>query len=67
MRVRNVVVLFGMVMGVAVLMSAGMRVGATLLIVGGVATGVVLVTNIVWINTVVFKLTQEELNRGAKS
>jgi hypothetical protein len=63
-RLRTVVVLLGMVAGVAVLVSVGVRIGLSLMIVGGVATAVVLLFNLVWVNTVVFRLTQEELNRG---
>jgi hypothetical protein len=50
-----------MVIGAAVLMSGGLSVGPSLMIVGGVSTVLLLVWNFVWVNTILFRLTQEEL------
>src|SRR5262245_13856897 len=61
-RARNIVVLLAMALGTGLLNAiAGMQVGLALMIVGAAATVFVLVWNLVWVNTVLFRITQEEM------
>lgn len=61
MRARNVIVILVMVIGPAALVSGGLKLGLSMMIVGGLATALVLVWNLVWLNTILFRLTEEEL------
>ncbi len=64
MRLRNVVVLASM--GVAVLVLvwfAEYSLGSALLMVGAIGTAATLIWNLVSVNTVLFRITYEELGR----
>jgi hypothetical protein len=68
MRVRNIAVLLCMIAIAAVLVwvrpfdpdSTATLTGATLIISGGVGTVLLLIWNLIWVNTVLWKLTLEE-------
>ena len=73
MRFRNLAVLVGMFLAIAIIAgSTGdaftgdslVRVGFSLMIVGAVFTLLLLVWNLVWVNTVIFRITREEVERG---
>jgi hypothetical protein len=66
MRARNVIVIFLLApIGVAgLILLGGFTLGYALIAVGLALTLFVLVWNVVWVNTVVFKLTEEERKAG---
>jgi hypothetical protein len=73
MRIRNLVVLGGMFLtiawiaaptGVAFTGDSLIRFGVSLMIVGAVFTAFLLAWNLVWVNTVIFRITREEVERG---
>jgi len=65
MRWRNVVILWVILISVAILaLFSELRFGLILMIVGGLATAAIMVWNLVWLNTVVFRLTKEEIETG---
>lgn len=65
MRFRNLGTMLAMIVATAVLtLWAALDMGIALMIVGGVATLLVLAWNVIWINTVMFRITREELERG---
>lgn len=61
-RWRNRVVFSGMGIAILVLVLVGeWRLGQSMLVVGGVATVFVLLWNVVWVNTVLFRITRDEV------
>ena len=65
MNVRNAAVLLGMPAAAFLLRwLTSWNTGIVLMIVGGIATAAVLLWNLVWVNTVLFRLTQEEVAHG---
>jgi hypothetical protein len=56
MQTRNVVILGGM--SAAILL--GRNLGFAMLVSGAIATVAVLSWNVVWVNTVLFRITKEE-------
>jgi len=63
-RVRNIAVLLGMLAGYLILtwrFDVDYDPGSAMMIVGGVGTIFVLIWNLVWVNTVLFRLTRLEV------
>jgi hypothetical protein len=61
---RNAAVLLGMAVAVVVLPRyAGLDSALALLFIGVVATAVVLGWNLIWVNTVLFRLTAQEMRQ----
>ena len=59
MRLRNMLIVSGMAIGgVFLARSATLSLGAILMLVGGVGTAIILCWNLVWVNTVLFRVTQ---------
>jgi hypothetical protein len=66
MRLRNSVAMIGMVLAAAGLARfSAIDLGLIFMLVGGIATAVILAWNLVWVNTVLFHLTREEVGREA--
>jgi hypothetical protein len=71
MRLRNVAVVGGMVAAAALLGRGGgpgvggamQRVGGAMMVAGACATAALLLWNLVWVNTVLFRLTRDEVER----
>ena len=73
MKIRNRVVRLGMLVAVTTIAAFSeptfsgdslKTFGVALMIVGAVFTAFLLVWNLVWINTVIFRITREEVERG---
>ena len=65
MRCRNAAVLLGMSAVIMLLVSRfGMRLGLAMMIGGGAATVLLLLWNVVWVNTVLFRITRAERDQG---
>ena len=62
MRIRNLAVLCSMLIaGIFLGRLTSLGAGAIMMVVGGVATAFALCWNLVWVNTVVYKLSQQEI------
>jgi hypothetical protein len=62
MRTRNIVVSLGAGIAVGLLMALNLAsLGAALMIVGAISSAFVLLWNLVWINTVIYRITREEI------
>jgi len=62
MRARNAAVILGMLLGPMILIQiANLRLGTALVIAGAVGTLVLLLWNMIWVNTVLFRITREEV------
>jgi hypothetical protein len=62
---RNRVVFSGMAAAIILLvLGAGWKLSRSMMWTGGVATALVLIWNVVWVNTVLFRITKEELSPG---
>jgi len=59
-RIRTVVVLIAMAAGAVAMKWAGMRLGTALMVAGGTATAALVAWNAVWLNTILFRVTNEE-------
>jgi hypothetical protein len=72
MRLRNAVVFVGMVAAAALLGRGGgpgagkamQRAGAAMMVAGAGGTAALLLWNLVWVNTVLFQLTRDEVERS---
>jgi len=64
MRVRSLVMLLGMAVTVFGLVSlGGWQLGSAMVFAGVAATVLVLVWNLVWVNTVLFRQTEREIKQ----
>ncbi len=64
MRVRSLVMLLGMAMTVFGLVGlGGWQLGSAMVFAGVAATVLVLVWNLVWVNTVLFRQTEREIKQ----
>jgi putative flippase GtrA len=62
LRAKYAVVIGGMGVGaIALIQLAGLRLGLALVIAGAVGTAAGLAWNFVWVNTVLFRITREEV------
>jgi hypothetical protein len=59
LRLRNTLIVVGMVVGgVLLARSSTLSSGAILMLIGGAGTAIILVWNLVWVNTVLFSVTK---------
>ena len=64
-RLRNAVVIASMLLATAALNKlAGTSIGLSLMIVGAICTAFVMAWNLVWVNTVMWRITREEMKAG---
>ena len=69
-RIRDAVVIGAMTLGAIEMKKSGMGLGPALMIaggiggIGGIATLVLVAWNVVWLNTVLFRLTKDERQRS---
>jgi hypothetical protein len=67
-RLRNAAVVIGMVIATALLARlSSLELGMILVLVGAAATAIVLSWNLVWVNTVLYRVTLEEVGRGTEA
>lgn len=65
-RLRNAAVIFGMILTIILLARySSLKIGLIFTIVGGIGTVFVLCWNLVWVNTVLFRVTRDEVDRPA--
>lgn len=65
MKFRNVVVFSAMIAAAATLeRTTSLGLGGALMVAGGGATPCLLCWNLVWVNTVIFALTKDEVDRS---
>jgi hypothetical protein len=63
LRARNRVMFLAMGVAILALITVGgWKLGQSMLVAGAVATAFVLIWNTVWVNTVLYKITEEEVN-----
>jgi len=62
MRFRNAIGMIAMLLAAVVLARvSALSLGVILILVGAVFTGVLLLWNLFWVNTVLYRLTREEV------
>ena len=65
MRLRNAIILLGMAIAAALLARyTSYQLGTIFILVGGVSTCVLLLWNVVWVNTVLYRVTRDEIERA---
>jgi hypothetical protein len=63
-RLRSAAIMPGMIVAAALLSCvSSLNLGLILMLVGGVATALVLCWNLVWVNTVLYRVTRDEIER----
>jgi hypothetical protein len=68
MRLRNAAIMLGMtIAGVLLGRRSDLTIGAILVLLGAVGSVVILCWNLVWLNTVVYKLTAREITEDLAS
>ncbi|HEX6962994.1 MAG TPA: hypothetical protein VF175_14085 [Lacipirellula sp.] len=66
MRARLAVIVLGMMMAIALLARfTEWRLGSVFILVGAVSTSLVLAWNVVWVNTILFRITEDEIKHNA--
>jgi hypothetical protein len=64
-KLRNAAVVIGMLLATALLARlSSLNLGMIMGLVGAVATAFILCWNLVWVNTVLYRVTLEEVGRG---
>jgi hypothetical protein len=63
-RLRSVALMTGMIAAMALLSYfSSLKLGLILMLVGGIATAFLLCWNLVWVNTVLYRVTRDEIQR----